>query len=1729
MTLLRKVITVLICIVITLSNVLWQFKTASADVFKESENQVLKTNQITSYDTAINTNHRILIKYKDGYKTDTIKETVKRNLSLSKIDTKKHFSQDNLELLEIGDSDNIANVIAALEKDPNILYAQEDYLLYSSTIPSDVFFEQQWGLMNSGQEVKKNGGIPNVDVDAVDAWSLTQGNSVIVGVLDTGINIEHNDLQSNIWLNPNEIANGIDDDGNGYVDDINGWDFASNDNTVFDLTSEETHGTQVSGVIAADSNDIGISGIAPDVKIVPLKFINGGYGYTSDAIEAIEYAEKMGIRIINCSWGASAYNPALYDIMQNTDILFVCAAGNNSQDVADESFYPACFDLSNIISVAAVDNRGNLASFSNYGSSIDVALPGVDILSTISDSNYSLMSGTSMSAAYATGIAALLYSLDNNLSPLDIKSKIIQSSDKYEQLAGKVASEGIPNAFIALGGNVSEARICYSDIISTQDVIVTEDTLDTNLVSDSLDDTDIEELLLPNGFLENMQQWAMLTDENSSDYEMVSSTGSSIAVNKEENVNADINTSLLRTAVNVSSSFYKLDPVYLNTNFTFEMMSATVTEDEHNFKNIGCFRTRSDLCGMTWETKDTISHMDLRYPTNSDFSNVHLQYDYDINGSTALMDATVCPTLTITTNNGEIYYVRLWNYVINRPLDEWEIGISTQNENAIVFPAGRVAGDATGSSGKISIDFDNLYAGWTPYISVKKLVNEDEENPIYEYTWIENPDWIKVPVDNIDTIMWSFVPQNYNQYSSPASLDYLSSSMEYEVNFSNWYVTGNTYLGEKSSDRQVTDVRMCDDYDDIYNMTPARVVNEYKALGYEGIVNFYIGASHYYDKKYNNGAMEVISDYPFNCAFEEWYRDYLTRLKANNTDVISSISMESVDAPSSWWQRAWDGTAATTNWTPTPHLLSFVNYDVKIFYKSLVQNLSRLSSEQGLIPKIQLGEPWWWYIEIGSEKIPCFYDSATQYQFSAEMGYTMPVFKTCDDPVDGYGEVLQWLQKQNGDFSLFLRDSIKQLYPSAEFSVLFFPPSVIDKDRVPLMMSIVNFPKEQWQYPNLDFFMLEDYDYLIEGSLDKHRDALTFVQENLGYPESKIHYFSGFVLNESSNYVWSNINQAINDSINQGFAETYVWAYAQVKRDGWEPPQIIRTDHPSGHYSDQFYTSFSCAGAGIIYTTNGTTPSLTNGVAYYEPVYISNNTTVKAVAVVNGVVGNVVSFHYTTSMTEPQNMTINIDGSSEDWNSLGALCIGQGNIMDLTAAQDAQKLYLLVRGTNMNTTSNFYIDTDESSSTGYHVWAWYDSGADYMLQDNELYEYTGTGGDWAWSKITTATVSKSYLTVEAAINLADLNLSKPSQIKVAFGRDYQEFVPRVGKKMATVYTEVANLVSYAEEIWLNLEMIQYYQNIIDAPIIGLLTEETPTPEDVEKYKLNLRHVVQYLQLEILENPLIDKDAISAQYLAQNIIDGNGISALDDVQLRNLLIVENPIIAQVFEEYLHEEWLECASLLLNLVPIIGSAKAIAEGIVGYDLLTGRQYCWWERVMSVTMGSVSLVGEVGLLAVAMKDSRLALKLSEVAVIAKNVSVKIVAEAISEVEKFAPLLKTERSTAFFWSGRTNGIGGAERALEIAGGKGGTTLENIIETKGINMPEWNINDPKSIEMWRQASAKYAEQASGEVRAVIGSNVRPDSVWLEYELPALESNTNVTKITTIDPETLVETIIFER
>jgi len=263
-------------------------------------------------------------------------------------------------------------------------YAEPNYIVRKATIPNDPDFNMLWGLNNTGQTF----GTVDADIDAPEAWDITTGSTnVIIAVIDTGVAYNHPDQNENIWVNTAEIAgNGIDDDGNGYIDDIYGWDFIDNDGYPEDY---EGHGTHVSGTIAAKGNDgIGMVGVMWSAKIMPIRFLGvSGAGDIGNAVEAITYAVNNGARIINASWGSGGYSLTLYyaiDDAGSKDVLFVAAAGNEGKDSDSFPFYPASFNLPNIISVAATDDDDNLAYFSNYGAtSVDLAAPGVDIHSSI--------------------------------------------------------------------------------------------------------------------------------------------------------------------------------------------------------------------------------------------------------------------------------------------------------------------------------------------------------------------------------------------------------------------------------------------------------------------------------------------------------------------------------------------------------------------------------------------------------------------------------------------------------------------------------------------------------------------------------------------------------------------------------------------------------------------------------------------------------------------------------------------------------------------------------------------------------------------------------------------------------------------------------------------------------------------------------------------------------------------------------------------------------------------------------------------------------------------------------------------------------------------------------------------------------------------------------------------------------------------------------------------------
>jgi len=405
---------------------------------------------------------------------------------------KKRFTRIKVDHIQIQEGWSIEDALAMYRHSPEVEYVEPNYLRRAFLMPNDPDFVSLWGLHNTGQSM----GVSDADIDAPEAWDiLTDSSSVIIAILDTGADLDHDDLAENIWINTNESigdANGdefpgekgVDDDGDGlidedsqgrqpgepgytndlkddddeneYIDDIQGWDFINNDNDPDDDSAPDYHGTHVTGIIAGKGNNgLGITGVCWFASAMPLKTLDAiGDGSVAEEIEAIEYAIENGASIINASLGGPDYSNAEYEAIQRAEdagVLFVAAAGNEGSDNDHVPNYPASYELNNIISVAATDNCDTLASWSNYGAtSVDVAAPGVSIYSTKAGNTYQELSGTSMAAPYVSALAALIWAEYGDLTYGQVKETILDSVDLKSNLEGILFSGGRINAFTSL-------------------------------------------------------------------------------------------------------------------------------------------------------------------------------------------------------------------------------------------------------------------------------------------------------------------------------------------------------------------------------------------------------------------------------------------------------------------------------------------------------------------------------------------------------------------------------------------------------------------------------------------------------------------------------------------------------------------------------------------------------------------------------------------------------------------------------------------------------------------------------------------------------------------------------------------------------------------------------------------------------------------------------------------------------------------------------------------------------------------------------------------------------------------------------------------------------------------------------------------------------------------------------------------------------------------------------
>ncbi len=366
---------------------------------------------------------------------------------------------------------DVESAVNQLMDDPRVEYAEPNYYAYPTATPNDPAYSSQWGLNNVGQNVAGVSGKPNADINAPEAWDLSIGNEgIIIAIIDTGVDIYHPDIRPNLWINKGEMAgyaalgdwkpNGIDDDGNGYVDDIVGWDFHFNSNNPNDESRQfGGHGTHVAGIAAARGNNgAGVTGVSWKARIMALAAMdyNDGSLPVSDVAGAVGYAERMGAHVINLSLGLYQDTQTLRDAIKAVNrAVIVCAAGNDGTDNDHRPHYPSSYSKVNLIAVAATDQFDQWASFSNFGhSSVDVAAPGVRIYSTYSrfveTAGYAFLGGTSMACPMVSGLAALVRAGNGSLSPVQVVSIIKGSVDKLSSLNGRIATGGRINALRAL-------------------------------------------------------------------------------------------------------------------------------------------------------------------------------------------------------------------------------------------------------------------------------------------------------------------------------------------------------------------------------------------------------------------------------------------------------------------------------------------------------------------------------------------------------------------------------------------------------------------------------------------------------------------------------------------------------------------------------------------------------------------------------------------------------------------------------------------------------------------------------------------------------------------------------------------------------------------------------------------------------------------------------------------------------------------------------------------------------------------------------------------------------------------------------------------------------------------------------------------------------------------------------------------------------------------------------
>ena len=539
----------------------------------------------------------------------------------------------------------------------------------------------------------------------------------------------------------------------------------------------------------------------------------------------------------------------------------------------------------------------------------------------------------------------------------------------------------------------------------------------------------------------------------------------------------------------------RFEPRYWTVDFPRPMMAAVTTQGADALVVDLDFLRRGDLAGLIWESRDRWSHPLLALATNRDYRGTTLAFRWRATGAVQPLDAINCPVLTIEGRDAagvaHSWYVRLWNYA-----------------------------SGSGDDALVQLDFDRLDGGFL-------LPSEAD----------------RVFAGDIDRMFISLVPPGYDGSDAP-----LAAPMAAQVRIEAIRCDGpGSMLRIGDAFVPPHRLRMTGGYDDSYNQTPERLVEAIFALGYRDLLVHYVGMSHFPGLRWDAAAVAYLADpdVPVCAAAIAWHRDFFARAMTLGLAPVVSLSFELLDqhCPATWAQRAADGSRAVTGYTPPSTLLSPAHDGAMAWLQAVARVFTGIATAAGAPPRFQIGEPWWW---VGPDWQPCLYDAASLARHADETGAIAPVIGDIRASIGADGRAfLDWCGGMLGRATLALRDAVLAAFPEAETLLLFYAPQVLNGAAPELIRA--NLPLA-WAHPAFDVLQLEDYDFVTLDDFGGQARARAAIGDRLGYPLDRQHYFSGFAAIPAD---WRPIAAAAVAALGRGVAETFVWAWPQVARDGF--------------------------------------------------------------------------------------------------------------------------------------------------------------------------------------------------------------------------------------------------------------------------------------------------------------------------------------------------------------------------------------------------------------------------------------------------------------------------------------------------------------------------------------------------------------------------------------------------